>query len=143
MDKFKMIAAGYVFFIRDNQVLMLRRCNTGYMDGYYSLPAGHIEDNEPIREGTCREMKEETGVDFRPDELKPVHVMHRKGTDIRIDFFFSVDSWSTEPKNTEPDKCDDFRWFPLDDLPENTIPYIKTATQHLQNNVFYSEFGWE
>ncbi len=138
-----MIAAGYVFFIRDNKILLLRRCNTGYMDGYYGIPSGHIEDNESISEGTCREMREETGVSFQPKDLKPVHVMHRKSNDIRIDFFFSADSWPTEPQNTEPDKCDDLSWFPLDDFPENTIPYIKTAIENFQKNIFYSEFGWK
>jgi len=72
-----------------------------------------------------------------------VHVMHRKEDDIRMDFFFTVDAWSTEPKNMEPDRCDDLLWFPLDGLPSNTIPYIRSAIEHNRRKIFYSEFGWD
>ena len=138
-----MVAAGYGVFIQDNKLLLARRCNTGYMDGYYGLPSGHIEDNEPITKGTLREMKEELGLELQENHIAITHIMHRKSNDIRIDFFYIVKDWPSEPTNTEPDRCDDLSWFPLDKLPENTIPYIKTALEHIHNKKFYSEFGWE
>ncbi len=143
MNRFKMIASGYGLFIRDGKILLLRRCNTGYMDGYYGLPAGHIEENETVTKGTLREIREETGVELAPSDIKLAHVMHRKSNDIRMDFFYIVDQWNDEPVNSEPDKCDNMDWFPFDALPENTIPYIKTAIENSQNNIFFSEFGWE
>lgn len=142
MERFKMIASGYGMFIRDDKILLLRRCNTGYMDGYYGLPAGHIEDNEPVTQGTLRELLEETGVELSPTDIQLAHVMHRKSNDIRMDFFFNVTHWEVEPVNTEPDKCDDMQWFPLDALPENTIPYITSAIENSQKSIFFSEFGW-
>ncbi len=69
--------------------------------------------------------------------------MHRKGDDIRMDFFFTVKDWSGEVTNCEPEKCDDLAWFDLSDLPTNTIPYIKSAIEHFQAGKMYSEFGWE
>ena len=55
---------------------------------------------------------------------------------------FEVKKWSGEILNTEPDKCDDLRWFPLDNLPVNTIPYIKQAIECYRKGILYSEFGW-
>lgn len=66
--------------------------------------------------------------------------MHRRQDDERIDFFFTADKWEGEIVNTEPEKCDDLSWFPLDNLPSNTIPYIKYAIECVWKNVSYSEY---
>ena len=142
-ERFKMIASGYLMFIRGGKILLSRRFHTGYEDGKYSLPAGHIEDNETLRAGTCREIREEIGVILHPNDLMLVHVMHRKHLDIRVDYFFTTTKKGLKPKNLEPEKCDDLRWFPLTKLPVNTIAYIRAAIGNYRKKMFYSEFGWE
>ena len=142
-NRFKMIASGYLMLVREGNILLSRRFQTGYEDGKYSLPAGHIEDGETLTAGTCREIYEEIGVELKSSDLKLVHVMHRKHFDIRMDFFFTTDKSGLKPENREPEKCDDLSWFPLDALPENTIPYIRAAIEQYQRKIFYSEFGWE
>jgi len=143
MNRFKMIASGYLMLIKRGRILLLRRYQTGYEDGKYSLPAGHVEDNEELRVSTCREIKEEIGISLRPRDLKLVHVMHRKEEDIRMDFFFITPRRGLEPKNTEPQKADDLRWFSINQLPVNTVPYIRAAIENYRRHVFYSEFGWK
>ena len=137
-----MIASGYGVFIRKNKILLSERKNTGYMDGWFSLPAGHIEDGESITYGTKREIQEEVGVVVQVEDLQLVHVMHRKSDDIRMDFFFLVGAWKGEPKNMEPEKCSRLQWFPINALPENTIPYIREAVLNHTKSILYSEFGW-
>jgi len=129
--------------IRGGKILLSLRKNTGYRDGWYSFPAGHIEDNESLRAGTCREINEETGLKLSPSDLILTHVMHRKEDDIRMDFFFTTDKKGLAPKNMEPNKADDIRWFRFVDLPKNTIPYIRAAIDNYQKKIFYSEFGWD
>lgn len=141
-DRFKMIASGYVFFARDGKILLLKRKNTGYMDGWYSVPAGHIEDNESVTYGTLREIKEEVGVQLTSKNVSLVHVMHRKENDSRMDFFFVAERWEGDPKNIEPEKCEGLNWLSIVSLPENTVPYIRTAIENWQKKIFYSEFGW-
>lgn len=143
MERFKMIASSYLILIRDGKILLSRRFNTGYEDGKYSLPAGHIEDNESLTQGAVREIIEEIGLTLAPPAFKLVHVMHRKHLDIRMDFFFTADIGNQTPVNKEPEKCDDLQWFPLTKLPVNTIPYIRHAIECYQKKIFYSEFGWE
>lgn len=137
-----MIASVYLFYIKDNKILLLLRKNTGYMDGMYGLPAGHVEDNEPLTHAAAREIKEELDIDLNPKDVNFVHTMHRKGNDIRIDFFFVVDNLNQEPKNNEPHKCEHLTWFPVHELPENIIPYIQTAIYKYLDKVPYSEVGW-
>jgi 8-oxo-dGTP diphosphatase len=142
ITRFKLILSVYLILVKDDKVLLLRRANTGYEDGKYSLPAGHADGDEPGREATAREALEEAGIKVKPQDLKFAHCMHRLQNDERVDFFFTADKWEGEPKNMEPEKCDDLSWFPLDNLPDNIIPYIKQSLESQRDGIYYSEF-WE
>ena len=137
-----MIASVYLVFIKDEKILLLRRANTGYEDGKYGLVAGHVDADESITHAAIREANEESGVVIDPDDLVLATTMHRRQEDERVDFFFKVKKWTGEPKNMEPEKCDDLSWFPLDELPPNIIPYIHQAIECSQKGIIYSEFGW-
>lgn len=90
-----------------------------------------------------RETKEEIGVELNPDDLTLSHVMHRKEPqEERINFFFAAKEWKGEPRILERDKCDDLRWFEPDDLPKNTIPYVRQAITCSRKKIFYGETGW-
>jgi len=142
-ERYKFISAVHLILIKDGKVLLLRRFNTGYEDGNYSVPAGHIDQGERARTAMVREAKEETGLDIDEDVLKIIHVMHRMGDDQeRIDFFMTAKKWRGVPRICEADKCDKLLWFGLNELPDNIIPYIKSALEHIKTNEFYSEFGW-
>jgi 8-oxo-dGTP diphosphatase len=134
--------AVHLFFLRDAQILLLRRFNTGYEDGSYSVVAGHVDAGETVTQAAIREANEEVGVLLEPDDLQIVHVMHRTSTDERIDFFIAVRRWLGEITNLEPHKCDDLSWITLASLPPNLIPYVHQAIDNYQANIYYSEFGW-
>lgn len=141
-ERFKIIASVYLLFVKDGKILLLRRANTGYEDGNYGLVAGHLDEHEPLTQAAIREAKEESGAIISPADLELKVVMHRKGQDGRMDFFFEVKKWQGKITNTEPKKCSDLSWFSLNNLPPNTIPYIKEAITCYQKGIAYSEFGW-
>lgn len=147
-QRFKIVPACYLALIKDGQILLLRRANTSYEDGNYSLVAGHLDGQETFRQAMVREAKEEADVILSPDDLKVVHVMHRFACPNephlreRVDVFLMAGKWDGEPQNMEPHKCDDLSWFLLDSLPGNVVPYIRQALECIKNNVFYSEFGF-
>lgn len=144
VDRFTYIGSAYLFLITDGKILLQRRYQTGFQDGNYGVPAGHLDGNETAREGCVREIKEEIGIDIQPEDLSVVHVMHRKAQhDERFDFFMTASAYTGEITNCEPEKCDDLKWFPLDELPENIVDYVKVAIEHYNNGVNYSEFGWD
>lgn len=143
IERFKYVGASYLLLVREKKILLLKRINTGFMDGYYGLPAGHLDGNETAREGGAREFGEEIGLEIDPLDLKIIHVMHRKAeNDERIDFFMMAGKYSGEIRNLEPHKCEELKWFPLDDLPGNTIPYIREAINNYANGIYYSEWGY-
>ena len=140
--RFKLIAEVHLVLVRQHQVLMLRRFNTGYEDGNYSLVAGHVDGAETCTSAMAREAAEEAGLNIAPSELAHVHTMHRNSDNERMSLFFKATSWSGGLQNREPHKCDDLAWFPVGRLPDNTIPYIRAALRHIFDGINYSEFGW-
>jgi 8-oxo-dGTP diphosphatase len=143
VDRFKLISAVHLFLIRDNEVLLLRRFNTGHEDGNYSVPAGHLDGGEQVKSAAIREAKEECGIEISPEDIEVVGVMHRKSSDERVDFFVATTRWTGTITNAEPHKCDDLRWFPMDKLPVNIIPYVKHALDNYRKGVWFTEFGWD
>ncbi len=61
-ERYKFICAVYLILIKENKVLLLKRANTGYEDGNYSLVAGHMDGNETIKQAMIREATEEAGI---------------------------------------------------------------------------------
>lgn len=139
------LIASYIVLIKDECVLLQRRFQTGWMDGFYSLPAGHVEDGETFTDALIREVAEEIGITLSRDTVKVSHIMHRKAENTieYIDVFYTTVSWEGEPRICEPEKCDDLSWHPLRSLPENTIPYVREALENIQAKEFYSEVGWQ
>jgi len=139
-ERFKIIPAVYLVLVKDNKILLSRRYNTGYFDGSYSFPAGHLDGNETLKQAMIRETKEEIDVILDPEDLELIHVINRKipGNE-RVDFFFTTKKWQGELKIMEPDKCDDLSWFGLNNLPENVIPYIRQVIDSFMNDIIYSE----
>jgi len=132
----------HIFFLRDQKVLLLRRRNTGYEDGNYSVVAGHVEEGESITQAAIREVKEEVGVELRPSDVRVVGVIFRKSDDQRVDCFLAVTKWGGEVVNREPNRCDDLSWFPIGGLPQNVVDYIRRALQNYEQGVWFDEYGW-
>jgi 8-oxo-dGTP diphosphatase len=132
----------HLFFFRENQILLIRRFNTGYADGQYSVPAGHLDGGETVIAAAAREALEEVGVRIEPQDIEFSSVMHRLDGEERVDFFVNIRGWDREPFNAEPDKCDEIRWVDYGDLPANTIPYIRQALQNHRQGTRFDEFGW-
>lgn len=141
----KFPVAVHIFFLRDRdaEILLLRRFNTGYEDGKYSVVAGHVDAGETVTQAAIREASEEVGITLGAKNIQIIHVMNRKSEDERIDFFMTVRQWAGEITNMEPYKCDELAWHPITRLPQNTIPYVRHAIECFQNGIAYSEFGWE
>lgn len=141
--RFTLRSAVYLAPIRENKILLSRRYNTGWMDGYYSLISGHLDGNETMFAAMIREAYEEAGIRIKAKDLMPAHTIHRWTSESEyIDFFFVVSSWKNKPKIMEFDKCDDLSWFPLNELPDNILPYIEVALSNYKNKVPFSYFGW-
>jgi 8-oxo-dGTP pyrophosphatase MutT (NUDIX family) len=141
-ERFRLLAAVHLFLLRDDMVLLLRRFNTGYEDGRYSVVAGHLDGGEEVIAAAIREAREETGIVIAPEDLTVVGVMHRKAADERVDFFVVASRWAGTIRNMEPEKCDALTWFPFDGLPENVVPYVRRALDNYRHGRWFDSYGW-
>ena len=140
--RFTCPVAVHIFLLKNGRVLLLRRYSTGYQDGNYSVPAGHLDGNESVTQAAIREAREEVGIEVEPAALRVVGIMHRMSDREGVDFFVTAHEWRGQPTNCEPHKCDELRWADPQELPANTIPYVRRALENLRNGVFFEEFGW-
>lgn len=144
-ERHKVVPAVYCFLQKNGKILLTRRMNTGYEDGKYMVPSGHVEKGESLTAATVRETMEEVGVSVRPEDLRLVHTMYRPSHDAtgeRADFFFEAEKWQGEPQNCEPEKCDEVGWFPLGNLPENIVEYLHIAIVAAAEGILLSEPWW-
>ncbi|MDR5698758.1 NUDIX domain-containing protein [Agromyces aerolatus] len=130
--RFALIPAAYVFLFDgsagdgDERVLLQRRANTGYYDGWWAASAaGHVEPGESVFACAAREAAEEIGVELSESALQPLTAMHRTTVgggpiEQRVDVFFACLSWAGEPALRER-KADALEWFALDALPDEIV----------------------
>ncbi|KFC06356.1 putative MutT family protein [Trabulsiella guamensis ATCC 49490] len=124
--RFKPWFAVYLILRNENNVLLSRRMNTGYGDGQWSLPAGHVEENESALSAIIREAEEETGIHIQPDNLTLVYTFHRRDAGrTYIELWFETKKWDGIPEIREPDKCSGLEWFSISALPMDIMPYVR------------------
>jgi len=127
--EYRRFVATHLLLRRCESILLLRRLNTGWEDGKYSVVAGHVDPCESAIDAMLREAWEEAGIRIEAENLEFAHVMHRRKAngEERVDLWFSCERWNGEPHNAEPQMCDDLSWFTWDHLPANLIDYVRTT----------------
>lgn len=144
IERPKFPLAVHTLIVDSGRVLLFRRQNTGYRDGHFTDPAGHVEKDQPATAEACREAFEEVDINVRPENLRLIHVVHHgnsaTGSTPYVHFFFQAVTWSGEPRLKE-DKGADLGWYSLDALPEPMVPEVAIAIGSLHHS-FYSEFDW-
>ncbi len=143
-DYHSLVPSVYCVLEKEENILLLERKNTGYGDGMFSLPAGHVEATETFIQTSIREAQEEIGVVIESDNCQVVHMMQRAsrsfGDPERISIFVKIAQWKGEPFNAEPEKCEKILWCKKNSLPENILPEVRFALKKIQQGIFYSEW---
>lgn len=134
----------YVILRKKGKMLFVLREHTGFMDGTYCLPSGHVEEGENFVTAAIRETQEEVGVTVPRNKMKLIYTMHRMAeNDIRVDLFFEADTWKGEPFNSEPHKHGDIAWFSPEEMAKKSImDYQSAVLQAIIEGKVYSEWGW-
>ena len=136
--------AVFVAILDGDKVLLQLRKNTGWLDGCYDLPSGHVEPGETFLRTGQREVQEETGLKIKEEDLELFHVTQHDGgaRGPYTYLIFRTSAWSGTPKTEDPEKVGGLRFYPLNSLPEKTVPYVKRALDDITTKkVTFAYFG--
>ena len=137
--RFVVVPACFMIFRKEDRVLLFERQNTPWFNGWYDLPAGHIESGEFPLEAAIREAKEEVGITaINPRFVGSFYRMY-DGENTRADFFFECSEWEGEVINGEPAKHGEPQWFSIDELPEKTLEHTRRVIMGESNLDKYYE----
>lgn len=142
----KYIRAGCgVMVLRDNMILLGKRNDDPikadselHEEGTWTMPGGNIKYGETFEQAGRREVAEETGM-FAED-LEVICVQ----TDMsEFAHYISVGmvahTFFGNPQIMEPEEIVEWRWFPLDQLPEKVFsPSMKTIECYLKQKFYIS-----
>ena len=128
-----------VMIKKENKVLMgLRQGSHGA--GEWCFPGGHLDFGETMESCVRREVKEETGLDVGKvglisiaDEMRYINSDGKHYVNIG----FSAEYIEGEPKVMEMDKCVEWRWFSLDDLPDGLFEGTELVIKNFKEGKIY------
>lgn len=106
----------------DGKCLYLLRNSDKSEGSKWGLPAGKLEDGENIDSAMVREIKEETGLKFKIDELDYVQPTYVKYPDYDFVFHLYRIKLDSKPDVTIfSDEHSDYAWFSSEELKEKNI----------------------
>jgi ADP-ribose pyrophosphatase YjhB (NUDIX family) len=126
------VAAHLLLVDGHGRTLFARRAGTGYADGFWSVPAGHVEPGETLHEACVREAAEEIGVMLAPGALALACLQQKLDTDgqERLDAFFTAALPAGQAASIrEPERCDRLEW--AKQAPAPVVPYVRAALAHI------------
>jgi 8-oxo-dGTP diphosphatase len=103
------------------------------------LPGGHVEHGETFEETARREVEEETGLkDITIIKLVSLsnEVVYEKHY---VTIGMLAESLSGEPINTEPNVSKNWKWYDIENLPENMFLPSKKVLENWLAGTVYSD----
>lgn len=135
----KVVHAGFgVILLKGGKVLLGRRHSDPdkadselHGEDTWTFPGGKHDFGEELAEGATREVKEETDIDVKPDDLEVFSVTNDMvPTAHFVTIGFIAKRFSGEPKVMEPDEIVQWKWFSLNALPS---PMFKPSAKMIKN----------
>ncbi|MEK7642021.1 MAG: NUDIX domain-containing protein [Patescibacteria group bacterium] len=134
--------AVHLILLDGNKILLMRRKNTGYQDGNWQVPSGHVMEGETPTGAMVRKAREEIALTIDHTELQHVHTSYRvkhDETGTRVDIFFRASLNARHVAIGSLQHCDRLKWYYPETLPEDTTPHIADAIIASGRGIIFAE----
>jgi 8-oxo-dGTP diphosphatase len=125
-----------VMIFKDNKVLLGKRKNSSGA-GEFAWPGGHLEFGESFEDCAKRETMEEAGIKI--NNVRFLRLMNFKNSSGKhyADIGLVADWASGDPKTMEPEKCEGWDWYNLDNLPQPLFGPVPSYFESLKTGKNY------
>lgn len=113
-----------VMILKDGKVLLGKR-KASHGEGEYAFPGGHLEYMESFAACATRETEEECGIKIKNMRFQFLSNVKKYAPKHYVHINLLADWAGGELQNKEPDKCESWRWYDLDKLPESIFEMSK------------------
>ena len=115
-ENFPKVGIGVMIF-KEGKILLGKRKGS-HGEGEYAFPGGHLDYMETIEDCAKRETFEETGIEIKDIRFQFVANVHKYKPKHYLHIGVIADYQSGEVQIREPEKCEGWNWYSLDNLPE-------------------------
>jgi len=137
-----LIAVGLIL-TKEDQILLMKRQNTGFGDGFWALPGGNVERRESLKRAACREGFEELNIIIDEKDIHFSSCSHLdtyfRSAEEALFFAFHVTSYTNEITNMEEEKCAELCFFSLNSLPKNLLEGTRKCIENFIEKAPYGE----
>jgi len=130
------VGTAVFIFNKNKQFLLGKRKNSITGNGSWCLPGGRMERWEKPEDTTIREVKEETDLEVSDLEfLTFSNDMFRGENEHWLTLFYVAKNWRGTLSIKEIDKCEEWKWFDINNLPDNLFLSLQNVL-NLNLNLF-------
>lgn len=123
MENIPMTGIGILIF-KDGKVLMGKRTGA-HAAGVFAGPGGHLEHLESFAFCAKRETLEEAGIEIENIRFLCLTNFTAYAPKQYVDIGLVADWKSGEPRVLEPDQCESWHWYDMNDLPSLLFGVVK------------------
>ena len=109
--------------IKENSVLLIKRKNSETFNDLWSNPGGKVEEDESLEDACIRELYEELGINVKIRRKLSEYEDYVGDNLFGIYTGYHVEIIEGQPRNNEPNKIAEVKYWPLTKLPTNIVPY--------------------
>src|SRR3990167_283609 len=130
MDQSSKIKVGIGIMVYRNGQVLLGKRQGSHGAGEYASPGGSMEFGESFAESAMRECLEETGMRIANIRFRFLSNLRSYTGKHYVHIQLDADWERGETRAMEPEKCEYWDWYSLDDLPS---PMFKTYDLYLES----------